>query len=128
MPATFASERPDANQMESPYCTFCGIISGRLPSRARYEDDEILAFHNQLNWVPVMLLIVPKRHLSQEELWRSGQLLSRMGELAVRLGEESCPNGFRILSNFGPDGLQTQFHGHLHVIGGAPLGLYIRNR
>ena len=58
----------------------------------------------------------------------SGDLLAAMGEIAVRLGEESCPGGFRVLSNFGSDGLQTQPHGHLHVVGGAPLGLYIRPR
>ena len=114
--------------MESPHCTFCGIVAGRLSSRIRYEDDEIMVFDNQLNWVPVMLLLVPKQHLSQAELWQSGALMSRMGELAVRLGEESCPNGFRILSNFGHDALQTQSHGHLHVIGGAHLGLYIRGK
>ncbi len=33
-------------------------------------------------------------------------------------------NGFRILSNFGHDGMQSQSHGHLHVIGGANLGPY----
>ena len=114
--------------MVSPYCTFCGIVSGRLPSRIRYQDDDILVFYNQLDWVPLMLLVVPKRHVSQQELWASGDLLAAMGKLAVRLGEESCPNGFRVLSNFGSDGLQTQPHGHLHVIGGAPLGLYLRQR
>lgn len=114
--------------MVSPHCTFCDIVAGRLPSRTRYEDDDILVFHNQLDWVPVMLLVVPKRHVSQKELWSSGDLLAAMGDLAVRLGEESCPNGFRVLSNFGSDGLQTQSHGHLHVVGGAPLGLYIRPR
>jgi diadenosine tetraphosphate (Ap4A) HIT family hydrolase len=35
-----------------------------------------------------------------------------------------APNGFRILSNFGPDGLQSQSHAHIHVIGGMPLGEY----
>ena len=114
--------------MVSPGCTFCDIVSGRLPSRVRYEDDDIMVFHNQLTWAPVMLLVVPKRHMSQGELWASGELLAAMGELAARLGAESCPDGFRVLSNFGADGLQTQPHGHLHVIGGAPLGLYMRPR
>lgn len=75
----------------------------------------------------MQLLIVPTEHLTQEELWTSGELLGRMGRLAVSLGAESCPDGYRIVSNFGEDGLQTQFHGHIHVVGGAPLGLYVRN-
>ena len=114
------------NVEKSP-CTFCRIIAGGLPSRQVYGDDLILAFENQLNWVPVMLLIVPREHLTQEELWQSGDLLARLGRLAVELGAERCPGGFRVLSNFGPDAMQTQHHGHLHVIGGAHLGLYVRN-
>ena len=114
--------------MDSPYCTFCEIVAGRLPSHIRYEDDEVLVFDNHLRWVPVMLLLVPREHMTQEELWSSGPLLSKLAALAVRLGQEHCPNGFRILSNFGLDALQTQFHGHLHVIGGARLGLYVRQQ
>ena len=37
------------------------------------------------------------------------------------------PNGFRILSNFGYDGLQSQSHGHLHVVGGTFLGHYVEH-
>ena len=112
--------------MDSASCTFCGIIAGRLPSRIEYEDDEIVVLDNQLRWLPVMLLLVPRQHLTQTEMWSSGPLMSRIGEMAVGLGEQHCPAGFRILSNFGPDALQTQPHGHLHLIGGAELGLYLR--
>jgi len=42
----------------------------------------------------------------------------------VDVGWWLAPNGFRILSNFGRDGLQSQSHGHLHVIGGTHLGEY----
>ena len=108
-------------------CTFCRIVAGTLPSQKVYEDDLFLAFQNRLDWFPVMLLIVPKEHMTQQELWGSGALLARLGRLAVELGAERCPGGFRVLSNFGPDARQTQHHGHLHVIGGAHLGLYVRN-
>ena len=91
----------------------------------RYKDDEFVVFENPLDWVPVMLLLVPREHVTQTELWRHHSLLSRMGALAVRMGEELCPNGFRILSNFGRDAFQTQDHGHLHIIEGAPLGRYV---
>ena len=108
------------------YCEFCEIVAGRLSARIRHEDDDIVVFDNQLTWAPVMLLLVPRKHVSQTELWQSGELLSSIGSLAVRLGHEHCPDGFRILSNFGRDAVQTQPHGHLHVIGGMPLGLYIQ--
>ena len=110
------------------YCTFCEIVAGRLPSRVRYEEDDFVVFDNHLDWVPVMLLLVPKEHMTQVELWTDGPVLSRLGALAVRMGQEHCPNGFRVLSNFGHDSLQTQPHGHLHVVGGTRLGLYVRRQ
>ena len=112
--------------MDPEYCTFCEIVAGRLPSRVRYQDNDFVVFDNQHHWVPVMLLLVPRKHMTQTELWTSGALLSRLGALAVQMGREHCPNGFRILSNFGQDALQTERHGHLHVIGGGSLGLYVR--
>ena len=107
------------------YCTFCEIVAERLPSRVVHEEADILVFKNRLNWYDVQLLIVPKEHMTQEELWVSGEMLARMGQLAVELGSESCPNGYRTVSNFGDDGQQSQIHGHVHLIGGEPLGLYV---
>ena len=107
------------------YCTFCEIIAGRLPSRIVHEESDILVFKNQLDWFPTQLLLVPKAHMTQEELWASGDLLGRIGQLAVKLGSEKCPDGYRTVSNFGRDGLQSQMHGHVHLIGGKWLGLYV---
>lgn len=114
------------NQDTNPtagYCVFCEIIAGREPARIRYLDNDIIAIVNRLTWVPVMLLVMPRRHLSQLEMWSSG-IMARLGDVAATLGCMYCPDGFRILSNFGYDGLQSQPHGHLHVIGGQFLGHY----
>ncbi len=104
-------------------CVFCKIVAGEEPARIRYLDEDIIVIVNKLTWVPVMLLVMPKQHMSQLEVWSSG-LINRMGSIATDLGCMFAPNGFRILSNFGHDGLQSQSHGHLHVIGGAYLGQY----
>lgn len=101
-------------------------MSGQEPANVHYDDDDILVFDNQLDWAPVMLLLIPKQHLTQAELWTSGDLFSRISAIAVEMGNQHCPNGFRLLSNFGPDAMQSQSHSHLHVIGGKPLGLYVR--
>ena len=50
--------------------------------------------------------------------------MTRMGNLAVDMGAMYSPSGFRVLSNFGHDGMQSQAHGHMHVIGGTNLGPY----
>ena len=96
-------------------------MAGREPAEVLYQDDEVVVFRNRLRWVPVMLLVVPRRHLSQEEMWRE---MGRVGEVAVQMGQSHCPNGFRILSNFGHDAMQSQGHGHVHILGGAFLGEY----
>jgi histidine triad (HIT) family protein len=103
------------------YCTFCEIVAKREPAEILYEDEEIVVFRNRLRWAPVMLLVVPRRHVTQEELWQD---MGRVGEVAVRMGQAHCPKGFRLLSNFGRDAMQSQHHGHVHVIGGAWLGEY----
>ncbi len=112
--------------MSLKQCDFCNIVAERIPARIQHEEDDMLVFENQLDWVPTMLLVIPKTHLTQSELWQSGDLLSRIGALAVKMGNLHCPNGFRVLSNFGHDGMQSQQHGHIHVLGGAQLGLYLR--
>jgi len=102
-------------------CTFCRIVAHEEPADVLYEDDDVMVFRNRLRWAPVMLLVVPKAHRSQEELWRA---LGRVGDVAVEMGLAHCPNGFRLLSNFGFDAMQSQMHGHVHVLGGTFLGEY----
>ena len=106
-----------------PNCVFCLISEGQEPAKYRYLDDELMVIVNKLTWVPLMLLVMPRNHMSQIQLW-SSKLLIRMGNLAVDMGTMYAPNGFRILSNFGHDGMQSQSHGHIHVIGGTDLGPY----
>ena len=106
-----------------PNCVFCRIVAGNESARIRYMDEEIIVIVNKLTWVPVMLLAMPKKHLSQIQMWSSG-LMNRLGNIAVDMGAMYAPNGFRILSNFGYDGMQSQGHGHLHIIGGTYLGPY----
>lgn len=100
------------------YCVFCNIIAGREPAAVIHDGQDVLVFRNVLRWLPMMLLAVPKRHVSQEELWSN---LGEIGQAAVTAGREFCPNGFRLVSNFGWDALQSQPHAHVHVIGGGSM-------
>ena len=116
-----------------PNCVFCQIVAGESPARVRYLDNDIIVIVNRLVrdepdpwWPPLMLLVMPKEHLSQMQMWDSG-VLPRLGRLAVDMGAMYAPNGFRIVSNFGKDGEQTQGHGHLHVVGGVYLGHYLEH-
>lgn len=95
------------------YCTFCEIIAHREPAKIFYEDDDVMVFENILGWSRVMMLAVPKQHRTQSELWAD---LGPVGKVAVDQGREHAPEGFRILSNFGSHGMQSQPHGHLHIL------------
>jgi len=103
------------------YCVFCNIVAGREPANVIYEDDEVIVIQNILRWAPVMLLAMTKEHRTQVELWRD---IGRVAAIAVEIGQALCPRGFRLLSNFGYDAMQSQEHGHLHIVGGTHLGPY----
>ena len=104
-------------------CVFCEIIAGREPGEILRQDHDLVIIRNILQWVPVMLLAMPKRHMTQAELWMDPVAFS-VCKAAAEAGAEHCPNGFRLLSNFGRDAMQSQEHGHLHILGGVSLGHY----
>lgn len=99
--------------------TFSKIISGDLPAKwvSNEPDSPVVCFHNRLKWERVMLLVVPRTYIKQEEMWLDDVLQDAL-RLAVQVGEEHCPEGFRVLSNFGRGAHQSQLHAHLHVISG----------
>lgn len=107
----------------APYCVFCNIVAGDEPANVIYEDDEVIVIQNVLRWVPVMLLAMTKEHRTQAELWEDG--IADVGRIAAKIGAEACPDGFRVLSNFGFEAMQSQEHGHLHIVGGTHLGPYV---
>ncbi len=103
------------------YCVFCEIIARRQPANIRYEDDEVIVFDNILGWTPVMLLVLPKKHMTQEEMWQN---MGRVGTVAVEMGRKYSPRGYRLLSNIGVYAHQSEGHAHVHVLGGHILGFY----
>ncbi len=56
-------------------------------------------------------------------LFISAQLLGHLLIVAKKCAEEvGLPRGYRVVLNEGPDGGQTVYHVHLHVLGGRQLG------
>jgi histidine triad (HIT) family protein len=108
-----------------PNCIFCKIVTGQIPSRKVYEDNELYAFHDIHPWAPVHFLIVPKAHipsmaqLTPEHERLMGRLMVLAPRLALEQGCEPYPQGgFRIVCNTGEHGGQEVHHLHVHVIGG----------
>lgn len=101
-------------------CIFCKIGSHDIPSRAVYEDDKIIAFHDLEPQAPVHILVIPKAHLSsldgvkQENQELMGYIMCKIPEIAKEAG---IVNGYRVVCNNGEDAYQTVKHLHFHILG-----------
>jgi len=106
-------------------CLFCKIIKGDIPSAKVYEDEFCFAFRDINPQAPTHILVVPKEHVANiaeagEKLSPEAQhaLISAIGKIAA---QEGLKNGFRVVSNCGPDACQSVPHLHFHILGGRQM-------
>ncbi len=105
---------------------FCSIAARQIPANVVYEDDVVIAFHDIKPAAPVHVLIIPKEHISSlnevkgDDKELLGHILLTASKLAVDLG--IAGEGYRLISNTGPNGGQVIYHLHFHLIGGKQLG------
>ena len=105
-------------------CIFCKIIEGVIPSSKVYEDDDILAFNDINPQAPVHVIVIPKAHVASMDEINDGncaiaaKIFARIPEIAKKAG---LSNGYRVISNCGPDAAQSVQHLHFHILGGTQL-------
>uniref|UniRef100_A0A023FTM0 Putative zinc-binding protein of the histidine triad hit family n=1 Tax=Amblyomma parvum TaxID=251391 RepID=A0A023FTM0_AMBPA len=103
---------------------FGKIIRGEIPTKFIYEDDRCVAFHDINPQAPVHFLVIPKKAISQlskaEEADKDilGHILY-VAQLVAK--EQKLEKGFRVVINDGPQGCQSVYHVHLHVLGGRQM-------
>ena len=106
-------------------CVFCKIIAGEIPAAKVYEDDRCLAFKDLDPKAPIHILVIPKAHIqsvdaiTQENSGEAAHILEVIPGIMRELGVE---NGYRIVTNIGPDAGQTVPHLHFHVLAGQEMG------
>lgn len=106
-------------------CIFCKIVRGEIPSKKRYEDEEMLIFEDIHPLKKIHLLCIPKEHfatvaeLDGARAALVGRMLQKIGQLAPSFG---LTEGYRIVANQGEYAGQTVPHFHIHLLGGEPLG------
>lgn len=113
-------------QMRLPMnCLFCKIAQGAIPASVVYEDNEIMAFHDLNPQAPKHLLIIPKQHIAtlNEASDANQALLGKMilGAKKIAQTEGISDAGYRLVFNINPDGGQTVYHIHLHLLGGRHM-------
>ena len=105
-------------------CIFCKIVSGEIQSNKVYEDDKILAFRDINPQAPTHVLVIPKEHIASLNEVNSdnvsvvSHIFTKIPEIAAK---EGLTNGYRLISNCGPDACQSVPHLHFHILGGATL-------
>ncbi|GAC1378730.1 MAG: histidine triad nucleotide-binding protein [Ktedonobacteraceae bacterium] len=107
-------------------CLFCKIAEGQIPSKIVYQDEDVIAFEDINPQAPQHILLIPRRHIpSMSELTsEDGPLLSTLFVIAVKLAHKLGldEQGYRFVTNVGPDAGQSVFHLHFHLLGGRKFG------
>jgi len=105
-------------------CLFCKIINGEIPSKKVYEDELIYVFEDIAPAAPIHYLLIPKEHISgaSEITAENSSVVAHIFEVIAKLAKDlDLKNGFRVVTNCGPDAGQTVFHLHYHLIAGREL-------
>ncbi len=105
-------------------CLFCKIAAGEIPSTKVYEDDAVLAFRDIAPMAPTHILVIPKTHIPSVDgvSADNSRLVAHIFEVIPAIAaKEGLVNGYRVVSNCGPDAGQTVPHLHFHILGGKTL-------
>jgi len=89
------------------------------------ETENVIAFNDIRHDVPVHILVIPKKRYDTV-LDAPPEVVAEMVGLAVKLARERHidQTGFRLVINTNPQGAQTVYHLHMHLLGGEQLRSY----
>jgi len=107
-------------------CLFCKIIAGEIPSTKVYEDECVYAFRDINPQAPTHILVIPKAHLGSinDVNAENSAVVAHIFEVIPQIAHaEGLTNGYRVVSNCGPDAGQSVHHLHFHILGGKELSL-----
>src|SRR5271170_4550946 len=106
-------------------CLFCKIVSGAIPAKTVFEDEQAIAFRDINPQAPVHILVVPKKHIGSLAEADGNEITSLLGHLLGLVRQiahsENLSGGYRTVINTGPAGGQTVDHLHLHLLGGRAM-------
>ncbi|NBI51181.1 histidine triad nucleotide-binding protein [Photobacterium alginatilyticum] len=106
-------------------CIFCKIASKEIPSTLLYEDEQIVAFHDNAPQAPTHILIIPHLHIATiNDLEKQhSALIGHMILTATQLAKDLslAEDGYRLVWNCNRQGGQAVYHIHLHLLGGRNM-------
>ncbi len=113
---------------------FAKILRGEIPSDTVAESAHSLAFRDINPAAPEHILAIPKgayvnydhfgAEASDAEIVDFNRMVAKITrELGV--AQAAGGEGYRLITNAGPNGVQDVLHFHMHIIGGRQLGRMI---
>ena len=119
----------DGNATYDSQNVFARILRGEVPCNKVFENEWVMAFHDIAPKAPVHVLIIPRQaYVSFMDFHTKASpdeivgVMQSVGEVARHMGLEK--NGYRLITNAGPDSGQEVPHFHIHLLGGKPLPLF----
>lgn len=108
-----------------PQCLFCKIAAGQIPAKVVKRNDEALVFEDINPQAPTHLLGIPLAHISTMDDVTAGDW-PKMNAVLKLLQETArdkglAKEGYRLVNNMGPQGGQTVYHLHFHLLGGRDM-------
>ncbi len=102
---------------------FCKIAAGEIPATVVKRANGMLAFKDLNAQAPTHLLVIPTTHVATLNDAKDAATLGRLLAFARDVAQEVgiATKGYRVVVNTNPDGGQTVFHLHLHVLGGRAM-------
>ncbi len=113
---------------------FAKILRGDIPNDTVAETELSLAFRDINPAAPEHILAIPKgayvnydhfaAEASDAEIVDFNRMVARITR-AVGVAQAAGGEGYRLITNAGPHGVQDVPHFHLHILGGRRLGRMI---
>ncbi|TMB68862.1 MAG: HIT domain-containing protein [Chloroflexi bacterium] len=111
-------------------CLLCRIAAGEVEVAELYRDELAVVFDmpESSSWrqAPVHFLAISREHIPSAGHVRDehGPIVARMLVAIAKVAEQMgvATTGYRIATNVGDDAGQTEYHLHLHCLGGRKLG------
>ena len=110
---------------------FAKILRGEIPNDTVMETEHCLAFRDIAPQAPSHVLVIPKgayvnydhfaMEASADEIVDFARTVAEVAK-AEGVTPGNGGNGYRLVSNAGPDGVQEVPHLHFHVVGKRNLG------
>lgn len=104
-------------------CVFCKVVAGEIPASVVKRGEGMLAFKDLSPQAPTHVLVVPTTHIGTLNEAKDAGLLGKLLLFARDVAQDAgiAAKGYRVVVNTNPDGGQTVFHLHLHVLGGRAM-------